>query len=947
MSTPKRNGGIQPWVASTFLGAWWCLTAPLASGAEIDFYRDVYPILKSNCIACHNKTTTKAALNMETPDSMRKGGDSGEGLIPGNATESPIYQAAAHVGPVEMPPKGNKSGASKLTPAELALLKLWIDQGAKSSVKQVQHVVWQPLPSGINPIYSVAMTRDGRFAFCNRANQLFVYDLATRQFVARLTDESLNPPGSSPNAGSAHRALVQSLAISPDGMRLASGSYREVKIWKRQASPPLIRTGDPILGSVVSAISADGKQVLCADKQGTLHLVDNANGKTLKTISTMIQSGISRLSLSPDSARVAVYGADGSLCIWNLAEGKRVARKEGLVGVRNLSFTTDGKAIATGGDDKVIRLWAVPEGENGEIVTIKEFKGATGAITAIEIGADTLIAAGSDGKVHHWSLPDARLIQEFAIVGPVSLALSGNGKQIAIGRADGVVQIWDLASSKPVTDLSGDSDTNAMLADLEGIVAREGLEMSFRKQDATRIEAQNKGLVELLKKTNETIETIRKDLVEKQNGLKLAGESKSASQKALASIIDQIPKAPNGQADPALQKTLKEAQEKLTAANQAENTAQIALKAREIHLKDAEAEAQNYSTTQTRNQSAIASANAALATAKEKQDKATADAVAIKKTVASRNPQPLAVRFSGDAQTVAAVFHDGSLRVWAVASGQPILHVPGVKPTTTASLVACAQGEFAASTAEGDIVRVNTALNWTLERTLGGESASSPLIDRVNALRFSPDGNTLAAGGGEPTRSGDISLWDVASGTLIKDLKERHSDTVLSLDFSPDGKQLASGGADKIARVTEIASGKILNVFEGHSHHVMGVSFRADGRLLATAGADRAVVVWDMISGERKVKVEGWSKEVTSVQFIGATNQILTSAGDNLVRIVDDNGGQVRAMAKLPDFMQSAASSTTANVMIAGGEDGILRVWNGTTGQELATFGVETNAKRP
>ena len=72
---------------------------------------------------------------------------------------------------------------------------------------------------------------------------------------------------------------------------------------------------------------------------------------------------------------------------------------------------------------------------------------------------------------------------------------------------------------------------------------------------------------------------------------------------------------------------------------------------------------------------------------------------------------------------------------------------------------------------------------------------------------------------------------------------------MLSLDFSPDGKLLASGAADKIAKVTDIATGKQVNLFEGHTHHVMGVAFRADGRVLATAGADGVVLSWDMISG--------------------------------------------------------------------------------------------------
>lgn len=947
MSASLGQRAIRWSSVAAILGVWCFLANPLATGAEIDFYRDVYPILKSKCIACHNKTTTKAALNMETPEAMRKGGSSGEGVIPGNGAESLIFQAAAHTGDLEMPPKGNKSGASNLTPNELALLKSWIDQGAKSSIKQARQVVWQPLPPGLNPIYSVAMTRDGRLAACGRSNQVFVYDLATRQFVTRLADESLNPPGSPQSTGAAHRATVQSLAFSPDGMRLASGSFRELKIWRREDVLDTPRKGDPALGAVVAVLSADGKQVVCADKQGALHVLDAAGGKVLKTIPTGLQGGMTLLSLSADATKAAAYGTDGSLSLWNLDDGRRIAGKEGLVGVRTLAWTRDGKAIVTGGEDKVVRLWSLPAGEKAEFVASKELKGLTGAITSIETGTDLLIAATADGKVQSWTMPDANPIRELAIPGVVALGLSSDSKRLAAGRADGVVQVWDLAAGKPLIELSGDAETNAHVASLEWVVAAEGLEAAFQKQEAARIEAQSKALDELLKKANETIATVRKDLVDKENALKQAADAKEAAQKAEAALADEVAKAPGGKPDASLEKSQKDAQDKLRAAALAESAALAAFKARDIHLKDAEAEAQNYSAAQFQNKSAVAAANAAAVKAKEAQDKATADAAATRKSATARKLRPLAVSFSADTQTVAAALSDGSLCVWAVASGLPIQHVPGSGVTTAASLVTCADGVFAASAADGSTSRVNTTSRWVLERTLGGDSAASPFADRVNALRFSPDGKTLAAGGGEPTRSGDISLWDVASGKLIGEWKERHADAVLSLDFSPDGKRLASGGADKIARVTEIATGKLANVFEGHTHHVLGVSFRADGRVLATAGADSSVVVWDMISGERKKKIEGWSKEVTSLQFIGATNQILTSAGDNLVRIVDDRGGQVRAMAKLPDFMQSAASGATASVLIGGGEDSLLRVWNGMTGQELAVFGADSNAKTP
>ena len=93
-----------------------CLMQPEAMSAELDFYRDVYPILKANCISCHNKTTTKAGLNMESPELLKKGGESGAAVVPGKSAESLVVQAAAHEDDYFMPPKNNKSGAVDLTP---------------------------------------------------------------------------------------------------------------------------------------------------------------------------------------------------------------------------------------------------------------------------------------------------------------------------------------------------------------------------------------------------------------------------------------------------------------------------------------------------------------------------------------------------------------------------------------------------------------------------------------------------------------------------------------------------------------------------------------------------------------------------------------------------------------------------------------------------------------
>lgn len=919
----------------TAAGSALSLTSSLAASADLDFYRDIYPALKANCISCHNKTTTKADLNMESPEMLLKGGETGPGLIPGKGAESLVVQAAVHTKDLVMPPKNNKTGAVNLKPSEIALLRTWIDQGAKSSVQQARQVVWQPLPPGIHPIYTVAMTKDGRSAACGRANQIFVYDLATRKFTTRLTDDAL----SKQNGSVAHRALVQGLAFSPDGSRLASGSFREVKIWRQEKAKPIARKADPALGLVATTLSSDGTQIIAADKKGAVIVQDAASGKVLKTIPAVNAKGIKSLSLSPNGSLLLVGGMDGTLAIWNLADGKSMVSPQAVPNLNFMSWASNGDAFVTASKSVAPPfLWLAPG-----FAAPLNFEGTKSEITAISMtgNAHQLVSASSDGKVRLWKDAGQKPEREFSLPNVLSLATSRDGKQLAAGCADGAVRVWDLAAGKQIIELRGDIESGKRMAVLDWTAAAQGLDFAFQTKEVARIEAENKALEELLKKANETIATVKKVLPEKQAAVKPAQDAKATAQTAADAITAQIAKLPEGKTDAALEKQNTEAQAKLMTATTAETAALAAVKASEHHIADAEMEVKNITAAKAKNTALIAAANVAITAAKAAQTKAAGDLATAKQQVAKDSKRPLAVAFSADSQDVAAIFNDGGLRVWAVTSGLPIEQVPGSGPTTAASITATPDGSFVACTAEGAVSRVSTSSRWVLERVLGGEKADSPLVDRVNAVRFSPDGQTLAVGGGEPSRSGDISLWDVATGKVLKNWSGRHADAVLSLDFSPNGKLLASGGSDKIAQVTDIATGKQVRLYEGHTHHVMGVAFRADGRVLATAGGDGVVLVWDMIMGERKKKIEGWSKEVTSLQFIGATNQIVTSAGDNLIRIINDEGTEVRAIAKLPDFMQSAASTATASVLIGGGEDSFLRVWDGSNGKELASFGAK------
>jgi WD40 repeat protein len=228
--------------------------------------------------------------------------------------------------------------------------------------------------------------------------------------------------------------------------------------------------------------------------------------------------------------------------------------------------------------------------------------------------------------------------------------------------------------------------------------------------------------------------------------------------------------------------------------------------------------------------------------------------------------------------------------------------------------------------------------DWTLERIIGTGDNSSPISGRVNAVRFSPDGKQLATGGGEATRGGDIRIWQVADGKLMQSFTNVHSDEVFGLDFSGDGKYLASSAADKFVKVVDLATGKVVKIFEGHTHHVLGVSWKRDGRTLASAGADNVVKVWDFVTGDRKKTIEGFGKEVTSISFIGITDQTLASSGDDQVKTMNENGDKIRSFEGATNFLSAASITPDGLVVIAGGHDSVLRVWNGTNAAVLATF---------
>lgn len=103
-----------------------CLVA--AHAAEIDFPKEVKPILELHCVSCHADEKPKGDLKLTTRAEAIKGGENGPSLVPGKPSDSPLYTLT--ILPADhddiMPPKG-----APLTKDQTEKLRLWIEQGAK------------------------------------------------------------------------------------------------------------------------------------------------------------------------------------------------------------------------------------------------------------------------------------------------------------------------------------------------------------------------------------------------------------------------------------------------------------------------------------------------------------------------------------------------------------------------------------------------------------------------------------------------------------------------------------------------------------------------------------------------------------------------------------------------------------------------------------------------
>lgn len=215
---------------------------------------------------------------------------------------------------------------------------------------------------------------------------------------------------------------------------------------------------------------------------------------------------------------------------------------------------------------------------------------------------------------------------------------------------------------------------------------------------------------------------------------------------------------------------------------------------------------------------------------------------------------------------------------------------------------------------------------WDLVTRIGNPLETAPFVDRVLSLAFNPEGTKIAIGCGEPSRSGSIYLFDIASNQIINTKAEAHSDVVVSLAYSPNGKYLASGGADRMAKLWNAENLEPYKTLEGHTHHVNSVSWKCDSRQLLTASADTTTKLWDVVTAQQIKTVDLGDAELNSALFVSQLDHMLVAASTQPVtRRNTQDAGQHNAYPCESDYTFGIAIDRAGQRILAGGSQGVLR----------------------
>lgn len=215
------------------------------------------------------------------------------------------------------------------------------------------------------------------------------------------------------------------------------------------------------------------------------------------------------------------------------------------------------------------------------------------------------------------------------------------------------------------------------------------------------------------------------------------------------------------------------------------------------------------------------------------------------------------------------------------------------------------------------------------------------LSERILSLAFSQDGSLLVAGGGTPSRFGEIQFWELPAVKLRRSVVMT-GDTVFGVSLSPDGARVAVGCTDNTVRIVDTATGKELNKMGAHENWVLGTVFGVDGKRVVSVGRDGSAKLTDAASGAfqenvnllrgqlaavarhpaRDIVVIGGEDRVAYVYLMDRPKNMKIADDTTLIRKLERQNGMIAALAWSPDGSRIAVAGAAPEVNVYDADTG-------------------------
>ncbi len=318
-------------------------------------------------------------------------------------------------------------------------------------------------------VESVAFSPDGRrLATGSDDNTARIWDAqASRELMTLCEPTSKSGPkitSCKPDEGSELKSTVESVAFSPDGKSLATGSDdKTAKIWDVESGRLLQTLSGPNTPSAhedrikAVAFSPDGAHLATASRDKTAKVWVARTGDLLTTLRGH-KGEITSVAFNPDGKSLATTSADQTAKIWNAEQlGTEVMTLRENIWATSVAFSPDGKRLANGSDDNTAKIW---DAKTGKLLMTLE--GHTDWVFSVAFSPDSkrLATASYDKTAKIWNADTGKLLMTLSgHQGEVtSVAFSPDGTRLATASADKTARIWDAQTGKLLKTLSGHGD---------------------------------------------------------------------------------------------------------------------------------------------------------------------------------------------------------------------------------------------------------------------------------------------------------------------------------------------------------------------------------------------------------------------------------------------------------------------------------------------------------